>query len=446
MPEPGRRGRVGVEAGDREALRPLGCTAPRQLRRGVALGLDLRRPSAAAPSVTSSLVTVNEGTGGAGRTGRGARGGRGSWPQLAGRPRVGPREPGRTPGVRTMVGDLPPRTPARRLPDLPGRPPAAGRSVLVVGGGHVAQRRVPTLIAVGADVLLVSPVVTPAIEGLVGSGEVTWLQRASSTTTSTVPGTSWPPPTTRRSTSGSACWPSSSGCSASAPTTRRRHRLHAGGRKPRRGHRRRHGQPRRRTATRVARPPCATTWSRRLRDGTVGSRQTSSRTPGVVLVGGGPGDPELISVAGRKALMEADLVVADRLAPRELLAELPVRHRDRRRRQAAPRPLDHPGADQPDHRRRRARRAPGGAVQGRRQLRLRPRLRGGAGLPGGRRPGDRRSRASAARSPYPRSPASRSRTGASPTTSRSSPATCHPGTPSRSCSGAPSPGCAAPSC
>ena len=40
-------------------------------------------------------------------------------------------------------------------------------------------------------------------------------------------------------------------------------------------------------------------------------------------MGGGPGDPELITVAGRKALMEADLVVADRLAPRELLAELP---------------------------------------------------------------------------------------------------------------------------
>jgi len=40
-------------------------------------------------------------------------------------------------------------------------------------------------------------------------------------------------------------------------------------------------------------------------------------------VGGGPGDPELISVAGRKALMGADLVVADRLAPRELLADLP---------------------------------------------------------------------------------------------------------------------------
>jgi uroporphyrin-III C-methyltransferase/precorrin-2 dehydrogenase/sirohydrochlorin ferrochelatase len=44
----------------------------------------------------------------------------------------------------------------------------------------------------------------------------------------------------------------------------------------------------------------------------------------VVLVGGGPGDPELITLAGRRALAEADVVVADRLAPRELLAELPA--------------------------------------------------------------------------------------------------------------------------
>jgi uroporphyrin-III C-methyltransferase/precorrin-2 dehydrogenase/sirohydrochlorin ferrochelatase len=46
------------------------------------------------------------------------------------------------------------------------------------------------------------------------------------------------------------------------------------------------------------------------------------RSAGVVLIGGGPGDPGLITVAGRKALMEADVVVADRLAPRELLGEL----------------------------------------------------------------------------------------------------------------------------
>ena len=52
-----------------------------------------------------------------------------------------------------------------------------GRRVVVVGGGHVAQRRVPGLIAVGADVLVVSPEVTPAIEGLVGGGEITWAPR-----------------------------------------------------------------------------------------------------------------------------------------------------------------------------------------------------------------------------------------------------------------------------
>jgi len=44
---------------------------------------------------------------------------------------------------------------------------------------------------------------------------------------------------------------------------------------------------------------------------------------GVALVGGGPGDPELITVRGRRLLAQADVVVADRLAPPELLAELP---------------------------------------------------------------------------------------------------------------------------
>ncbi len=42
----------------------------------------------------------------------------------------------------------------------------------------------------------------------------------------------------------------------------------------------------------------------------------------MVLVGGGPGDPGLVSVAARQALASADVVVADRLAPRELLDEL----------------------------------------------------------------------------------------------------------------------------
>ncbi|UMG92472.1 uroporphyrinogen-III C-methyltransferase [Nocardioides sp. TF02-7] len=61
-----------------------------------------------------------------------------------------------------------------------------------------------------------------------------------------------------------------------------------------------------------------------LREGSIAAPHHRDRQPGVVLVGGGPGDPELMSVAGRKALMEADVVVADRLAPRELLGELPA--------------------------------------------------------------------------------------------------------------------------
>ncbi len=42
----------------------------------------------------------------------------------------------------------------------------------------------------------------------------------------------------------------------------------------------------------------------------------------VVLVGGGPGDPGLLTVAGRQWLARADVVVADRLGPVEVLTEL----------------------------------------------------------------------------------------------------------------------------
>lgn len=49
------------------------------------------------------------------------------------------------------------------------------------------------------------------------------------------------------------------------------------------------------------------------------------RRPGpgrVSLVGGGPGDPELVTTRGRALLAEADVVVVDRLAPRALLETL----------------------------------------------------------------------------------------------------------------------------
>ena len=162
------------------------------------------------------------------------------------------------------------------------------------------------------------------------------------------------------------------------------------------------------TATRAARPRVRDEILEGLREGTiVAARTERDRTPGVVLVGGGPGDPELISVAGRKALMEADVVVADRLAPRELLGELPP---DVELIDVAKLPRGR-SAQQEEINRVIVERAlagqAGGPVQGRRQLRLRPRLRGGHRLPRGRRAGHRHPRPDQPDRGARRSPASR---------------------------------------
>jgi uroporphyrin-III C-methyltransferase/precorrin-2 dehydrogenase/sirohydrochlorin ferrochelatase len=51
--------------------------------------------------------------------------------------------------------------------------------------------------------------------------------------------------------------------------------------------------------------------------------RTDASEPGrVALVGGGPGDPELVTARGRRLVAEADVVVVDRLAPRALLETL----------------------------------------------------------------------------------------------------------------------------
>ncbi|WP_317621310.1 bifunctional precorrin-2 dehydrogenase/sirohydrochlorin ferrochelatase, partial [Streptomyces sp. CBMA123] len=53
----------------------------------------------------------------------------------------------------------------------------AGRRVVVVGGGQVAQRRLPALIASGAELHLISPATTPAVQAMADAGELTWHAR-----------------------------------------------------------------------------------------------------------------------------------------------------------------------------------------------------------------------------------------------------------------------------
>jgi uroporphyrin-III C-methyltransferase/precorrin-2 dehydrogenase/sirohydrochlorin ferrochelatase len=198
-------------------------------------------------------------------------------------------------------------------PPYPSGLRLAGRRVVVVGGGNVAQRRVPGLLAAGAEVVVVSPAVTPALEGM--SAEITWHQRgfedadlddawfAIAATDDARVNESVSAAAERRRI---FCVRSDDGRAATAwtPAVGRHDGLTVavlGNREPRRS------------------AGLRDQILAALRDGQLDSEGAHDRTPGVVLVGGGPGDPELVSVAARHALMSADVVVADRLAPRELL-------------------------------------------------------------------------------------------------------------------------------
>ncbi len=222
-------------------------------------------------------------------------------------PRHGPRAASRDDGA------------VEELPTYPSGLRLYGRRVVVVGGGHVAQRRVPSLIAAGADVHVVSPHVTPSIEGLAGAGELTWHRRGFEEadleeTWYVVAATDDLEVNERVSAAAESrrifCVRADDATQATAwtPAVGRA----AGVTVAVLGNR----EPRRSAAVRDEILAA-------LREGTITARAQRDHTPGVTLVGGGPGDPELISIAGRRAVMEADVVVADRLAPRELLGELP---------------------------------------------------------------------------------------------------------------------------
>ncbi|MEU3047781.1 uroporphyrinogen-III C-methyltransferase [Streptomyces sp. NPDC006984] len=195
----------------------------------------------------------------------------------------------------------------------------SGRRVVVLGGGQVAQRRLPALVAAGALVTLVSPSATPSVEAMADAGELTWLRRRYEDgdigdAWYALVATSDPEANERASAEAERtktwCVRSDDAEAATAwtPATGRSEGVTVAvltGRDPRRS-----------AAVRDA-------VVEGLRDGTLAAPHRRTREPFVALVGGGPGDPDLITVRGRRLLAEADVVIADRLGPRDLLDELP---------------------------------------------------------------------------------------------------------------------------
>ena len=194
----------------------------------------------------------------------------------------------------------------------------AGRRVLVVGAGRVASRRVDGLLAAGADVVVVAPEASTHVADLAGEGRVTWRRREFAL--SDVLG-AWlvvaaadderanaraaEEASRRRIWSVRADDASSSAARTPAVANIDGVTVSVGS-----------GDPRRSTAVRDA-------IRAGLVEGRLPTRPHRARTRGsVVLIGGGPGDPGLITVNGRRALLAADVVVHDRLGPVALLDEL----------------------------------------------------------------------------------------------------------------------------
>ncbi|MGH8894004.1 MAG: uroporphyrinogen-III C-methyltransferase [Actinomycetes bacterium] len=201
-------------------------------------------------------------------------------------------------------------------PSYPLTLDVAGRRAVVVGGGPVAARRATGLVAAGANVEVVSPFLCEDLRDLVASAAVSWTARdyeAGDLEGAWLVHTATGDPATdgqvaadadaRRvwcvradDAARSAAWTPAVARSGSVTVA-----VTAG------------GDPRRARSLREALAVALETGELPLRH---------HRPPAagrVTLVGGGPGDPGLITTRGRRLLAEADVVVVDRLAPRSLL-------------------------------------------------------------------------------------------------------------------------------
>ncbi|WP_206037597.1 uroporphyrinogen-III C-methyltransferase [Rhodococcus sp. HNM0569] len=193
----------------------------------------------------------------------------------------------------------------------------AGRRVVVVGGGSVAQRRLGLLVASGAHVHVVAREVTPAVEAFATSGQITLAQREyrrGDLADAWYAIACTDEPDTNAAVVAEAeeervfCVRADNAVrgTASTPASARYDGLEIGILA--------RGEHRRSASVRNAVLDA-------LQSGAL-PMSAEPAAPGVALVGGGPGDPDLITVRGRRLLAQADVVVADRLAPAELLAEL----------------------------------------------------------------------------------------------------------------------------
>jgi uroporphyrin-III C-methyltransferase/precorrin-2 dehydrogenase/sirohydrochlorin ferrochelatase len=192
-----------------------------------------------------------------------------------------------------------------------------GRRVVVVGGGAVASRRIPALLDAGAEILLVSPKATASLEDLAAAGRIRWAAREYE------PGdcagawlvcacTDSPAVNQAVATAAEAqqTWcvraDDAEASGAWTPASGQAGDVRVGVLS---------GDPRHSAAIRDA-------VLAGLRSGQLSARHERGRRAGVAIIGGGPGDPGLITVRGRQLLAEADVVLTDRLAPRVLLDEL----------------------------------------------------------------------------------------------------------------------------
>jgi len=220
--------------------------------------------------------------------------------------------------------------PQRPEPLLPLGLRLRDRKVVVVGGGPVALRRVGALMAAQASVTVVSPTAVVALQDLAERGRINWLARR------------YEPGDLHDAWLAMACTADAavnaqvfaaadearifclraddaSGASAWMPATGRTGRATVSV----------HGDRDPHTAAALRDAALAAVEAALRENSGLRSRRrvrASSSGPGsgdgsgyVVLVGGGPGDPELLTLKGFQALADADVVVVDRLAPLAVL-------------------------------------------------------------------------------------------------------------------------------